>query len=129
MILQNFYLGFVKKLKQAGKGDTQHREEIPDAAFQKLMELMILIQKIMRCKEKNSPEYQDLISQLPEAYRDSYHKILQWLVIFEILFTFGKRAVEGIADFTKSTFEKLYNEENDVYYWTQTVYQVTKTFQ
>ena len=111
---QNFYLGFVKKLKQSGKGDIQHHKEIPEPSVRKLNELLILLQKIMNCKNKDDTEYKMLISKLPKGYQDSYHKLLQWSMIYVILFAFARRASEGVDALTTRHFEKVYDEENTI---------------
>ena len=77
---------------------------------------MVLMQKIMKCRDIDTSEYVELISELPEDFQDSYHRLLRWLVMFELLFCFAKRAVEGVDKLTKSHFEKLFDEENNVYY-------------
>ena len=119
----------MKKLKQSGKGDTQHHKEIPESSVRKLNELLILLQKIMNCKQKGGTTYQELVSKLPKNFQDSYHRLLQWSVIYVILFAFARRASEGVDALTKKHFEKFYDEEEEYYYYTQVVYQATKNYQ
>ena len=83
----------------------------------------------MNCKNKDDFEYKKLISKLPKGYQDSYHKLLQWSMIYVILFAFARRASEGVDALSTRHFEKVYDEEEEYYYFTQVMYQATKNHQ
>ena len=86
----------MKKIKEAGKGDTNSHEKIPEASEQKIIELLVTLQAIMEIKEKNSEEYQALVEKLPTVYRDTYHKLIQKGMQFIFMSLLAKRGREGI---------------------------------
>ena len=50
-------------------------------------------------------------------------------MIYVILFAFARRASEGVDALTTRHFEKVYDEEEEYYYFTQVMYQATKNHQ
>ena len=44
---------------------------------------------------KDTPEYWDLINELPTEYRNSYHKPMQWGLQFIVMISTAKRGREG----------------------------------
>ena len=123
---QNFYAGYIKRLKSSGKGDTDHRQEIPQSSLDAIMDLLILLQKILRIKNKKSPEYHNLVSKLPEDYKNDYHFLMQKGMVFMILSLFARRAKEGMDKLTKSHFEKKYCDQNNYHYWKRAKGEKTK---
>ena len=68
--------------------------------MKKIREHLILYNKIMEAKMKedqteDDPQYLELIDQLPKAYRNSYHRLLQWGFQFIVMGNTAKRAREG----------------------------------
>ena len=129
VFLQNFYIGYARKLKFLGRGDTSHRQQIPDSSMDAIMGLLRLLQGILRCKDKeDKPEYRDLVEKLPTGYEDIYHFLIQYAIVFQILSLFGKRAKEGIDTLTKGHFEKKYDDKQDYYYWKKGLGQASKNY-
>ena len=54
---QNLYAAYQKKLKAAGKGETDSHEVMPDASMEKIFETLRVLQNIMQCKDKNAQLY------------------------------------------------------------------------
>ena len=126
---QNFYAGFIKKLKSEGRGDTEHRKEIPTSSLKVIMDLLRLLQEILRCEDKKTPEYRNLIEKLPKDYQDSYHILIQKGVVYLLISLFGRRARENTDALTKAHFEKMYDEEENYFYWGKAVGEKTKNYQ
>ena len=66
--------------------------------MKKLIDMLIPTQKIMKLVidgKKGTDEYWKLVDQLG-AYRNSYHKVMQWGVQLIIMCNTAKRAREGI---------------------------------
>ena len=66
--------------------------------MKKLIDLLILTHKIMKLvldDKKGTDEYWKLVNQLPLAYRNSYHRVMQWGVQLIIMCNTAKRAREG----------------------------------
>ena len=104
------------KLKEAGKGDTDSHDEIPEESLDIIFGKLAILQKIMRIKDKTLPEYRKLVSMLPEDYQDSYHILINYGTMFIIAFQFALRGVEGIAWLKKSHFVKTYEEAGKYHY-------------
>ena len=95
---QEFYKGFCKNLKKEGLGDTENHNEISGEDFEKFIEFLILMNKIIE-SPKDTPGYWDLINELPTEYRNSYHKPLQWGLQFIVMISTAKRGREGNMSF------------------------------
>ena len=119
----------MKKIKEAGKGDTNSHEKIPEASEQKIIELLVTLQAIMEIKEKNSEEYQALVEKLPTVYRDTYHKLIQKGMQFIFMSLLAKQGREGIDKVEKNDFKKCYDEDGDYYFWTRVIIRRTKNHQ
>ena len=63
--------------------------------MEKLQELLALLQQIMQCQTKTSTEYKNLVSQLPELYKNDYHKLMQNGAYMIVGLQFARRANEG----------------------------------
>ena len=126
--LQNFYAGFIKKSKSEGKGDTDHRKEIPKSSLEAIMNLMKLLQEILRC-DKNSPKYKELVEKLPEGYQDYSHFLVQKVMVYILLSLIGRRGREGLDSLTKSHFEKMFDEENNYCHWARVKGEKSKNHQ
>ena len=76
-----FYQGFIKKLKAAGKGDTT--PEIPSDTQRALH---ILFGKLLRVlNARDCSEYETELQTLPESCRGSYHDLLQKAVMYIVV--------------------------------------------
>ena len=51
--------------------------------------------KIKKDQTEDDPKYLELIDQLPKAFRNSYHRLLQWGFQFIVMGNTAKRAREG----------------------------------
>ena len=81
-----------------------------------LQKLLVVLQKIMDCPDKDSLEYKELIKDLPMGYEKSYHRLIQYGAIMIICLHTGRRGREGIDELTKSHFMKKTTEEDGVHY-------------
>ena len=52
LFFQLFWGGYLKELKDQGRLDTTHKEEIPTSSMVKLQELLVLLQNIQQCPKK-----------------------------------------------------------------------------
>ena len=126
---QNYYLGFKKKLKAAGRGDPKHNEEIPKSSLVKIMDLLKKLQATFRAAKnfgKDSAEYKKLVAELPDGYQDRYHFLLQYAAGYLLLSLFARRGREGIDTLTKKHFEKVFDEEENYSYWAKTKGELSK---
>ena len=129
---QNYYLGFKKKLKAAGRGDPKHNEEIPKSSLDRIMVLLRKLQAIFRAAKnfgKNSAEYKKAVAELAEladGYQNRYHFLLQYAAGYLLLSLFARRGREGIDTLTKKHFEKVFDEEENYSYWAKTKGELSK---
>ena len=66
----------------------------------KLLDLMTLLQQIMECeKEKEKTKYNSLVEQLPQEYKNSYHKLIQYGAMFILCLHTARRARESKNNF------------------------------
>ena len=112
-------------MKANSKGDTQHREEIPTDSWESIMDLLKILQAIMRSK-KDTPEYMENVKKLPLEYQDSYHFLMHYAIIFLLLALFARRGREGIDSLTKSHFEKKFDKKNNYYFYQKVKGELTK---
>ena len=117
----------MKKLKDAGKADPDGRQPIPEPALRELSKLMSTMHKILKCKDKTTAEYKNLVSLLPKDYQNSYHKLLVWLAMYDVMLAFGLRGREGIKNFKRAHFVKKFDEEENCHFWKQEKFVSTKT--
>ena len=92
---QKFWGGYVKELKSQGRWDEDHKDEIPAPTMARLQEILVLLQKIMLCEKKTCAEYKSLVSQLPESYKNNYHRLIQCGGYMIVGLQFARRANEG----------------------------------
>ena len=118
--MQEFLVGYHKTIKNAGRGDTKNRSEIPLKSWDSLMELLFVLQELMEA-DKSSERFQELLGLLPTQFRQKWHYLLQWGAIFILLAFTAKRGREGIANLRADHFEKLWSEELGIYYYAQIV--------
>ena len=76
--------------------DTTHNDEIPADSMYKLQALLVVLQQIMECEDKKSTEYEYLMTKLPEGYRNSYHRLLQYGAMFILCLHCARRGREGM---------------------------------
>ena len=126
LFFQNFWNGYILRLKAEGKADTQHTEAIPQESQDSIMDLIVLLQAIMGCKDKDTEEYRNLVSKLPEQYQDCYHFLMQYALYYIFAFLYARRGAQGIDLLSKSHFEKLWDEDNKIYYWLKVKGELSK---
>ena len=77
--------GLAKKLKNHGKGDTEHHEEIDQESLKKIYILGANVLAVFEAR--NSGDQQKLataLDLLPQGYQNAYHELLSLLVQFLI---------------------------------------------
>ena len=77
--------GLAKKLKNHGKGDTKHHEEIDQDSMKKIYQLGANVLAVFEAR--NSGDQQKLataLDLLPQGYQNAYHELLSLLVQFLI---------------------------------------------
>ena len=88
--------GYVKELKELGRNDTTHNDEIAKESLVKIHKMLAVVLEMMKCgDEKNTERYKKLIPKLPEDYRFEYHRLIQFGLYFIIGMNFAKRGREG----------------------------------
>ena len=90
-----FWSGYLKELKNLGRNDVTHNEEIPRSSVIKINEHMAVLQKLMQCDKGDKVKYRNLVEQLPLDYQDDYHQLLQCGTFYIIGMHFAKRGKEG----------------------------------
>ena len=119
-----FYSGFIKKLKGAGKGDTTHYPEIP-ADTQRA--LHILFGKLLRVlNARDCSEYETELQTLPESCRASYHDLLQKAVMYIVVLFDCRRGQEGLSRMNKDFFTKKWDELTQKYRYEKTMGEKSK---
>ena len=119
----------MKELKAMGLGDTKHNEPLCSVTHSKINNLLALIQKIMEEKDKNSENFQNLLLQLPGKYRNDWHRLAMFGVMFIIMINLARRAREGINEMTKDTFEKKLDPTTNEYQFVKVKNGITKNNQ
>ena len=83
-------------MKEEGRLDTTHNNEIPHESLEKILELLALLEQIMEeSQNKNGERYKALIKELPVQYQNDYHKLLQFGAMAIIALHFARRGREG----------------------------------
>ena len=92
-----FWGGYIKELKEAGRNDTDHNEEIPTESVVKIQEKLAICEQIMECdKQKDAIKYNELVKKLPVEYQQEYHRLFQYGAFFIIAMYFARRGREGM---------------------------------
>jgi hypothetical protein len=94
-----FYKGYIRNLKKNGKGDTKHRQEIPNDSLIKITTMLKLICNLMGTKDKLTMV--NGMADLPEQYRNKLHYLAQYGAQFILMSHTAKRGVEGLSDYKK----------------------------
>ena len=89
----------------------KHNDPLENETHKKINNLLALLQILMEIEDKESEEFQSLLDFLPTGYRNNWHKLVQWGMIFLIMIHHGRRAREGIDQLKKSYFEPYYNSD------------------
>ena len=86
--------------------DTTHNESIPKESQIKIYQILVTLQEIMKCGDRKSTNrYKSLVQQLPEDYRNNYHRLIQMGSYFIVGMHFAKRGREGkIFKLKQNTF-------------------------
>ena len=121
----------IKELKAAGKADTNHNEPIEEETEDKINDMLAIVQKIMEEKDTESEIFKTLVESLPvpEEYRQNWHKLTQWGVMFLIMKNCARRGREGFDIMTKDHFEKRFESKTNLYAWKQRRGEKTKNNQ
>lgn len=91
-----FWSGYQKELKDLGRNDVKHNDEIPAPSIIKIQEMLANLLEIMKCDKKNDAvKYKNLVKKLPVEFQDEYHRLLQCGAFFVIAMHFAKRGREG----------------------------------
>jgi hypothetical protein len=115
-------------LKSRGKADTDHTPRIPHLDLVKIFRLLAVLHKLM-IVDKQGEEYANLLKELPVAYIDRYHELIQYGFIFTIALHWCRRAREGLAELTIEHLAKRFDEETKKWYWTKVIGEKTKNHQ
>ena len=118
--MQEFLVGYHKTIKDAGRGDTKNRSEIPSKSWDFLMEHLFILQELMEA-DKSSERFQELLRLLPSQFYQKWHYLLQWGAILILLAFTAKRGREGIQNLRADHFEKLWSEELGIHYYAQII--------
>ena len=119
-IFNEFYSGWMKKLKQEGKGDTTHRPDIPAASLKKIHELAKLLHELVT-GNPDDESYQELMEQVPILPDDKgndkgHHYLTQNVIMFLVCHYLARRGREGLDQLKKTHFELLNDDEGNYYY-------------
>lgn len=125
--LNDFFMGYDKTLKEAGKADTKHTEEIPASTMDAIYILFGKVLKVLECRGTDA--YDDALEQLPDNYQDTYHELLQMSVIFSIMSFDIRRGREGLCKMTKDTYVKKFNDNLNMHYYLKTRGELSKNHQ
>ena len=91
-----FWGGYTKELKEEGRMDTTHNDEIPAESLKETQKFLVLLQSIMRCdKAQDKVKYMSLIQKLPTEYQLGYHRLFQYAAFYIIAMHFARRGREG----------------------------------
>jgi hypothetical protein len=90
-----FWSGYLKELKNLGRNDVTHNEEIPRSSIIKINEILAVLLKLMQCDKGDQVKYRNLVQELPLEYQDDYHRLLQCGTFYVIGMHFAKRGKEG----------------------------------
>ena len=97
LLFQQFWGGYIKELKEEGRNDTSHNKEIPPASLIEIIMMLSLLQQIMECDKSRHLEYQSLIQKLPQDYKNTYHRLIQYGAMFIVCMHTARRGREGIG--------------------------------
>ena len=70
---------------------------------------------------RGTPEYESLLNQLPEAYQDCYHKLIQYGAQYVITFWFAQRGEESILKM--DIYDLVFEEDETLQfgYWREVI--------
>ena len=97
--------------------DTTHNDSIPKESLIKIFQRLALLLEIMKCgDEKGTNRYKSLVQQLPEDYRNDYHRLIQMGTYYIVGMNFAKRGREGkIFKLHQNTFMNLMQVLKDTF--------------
>ena len=121
---ENFYSGFIKMLKGAGKADTTHHPEIPAPTQRAFHILFGHLHRVLNAKDEQ--EYEYMLQNLPEACRENYHELLQLAVMYIIVMFDCRRGQEGLAEMNKDFFSKEWDENTQMFHYEKTMGEASK---
>ena len=107
--LQKAFKGLYKKLKENGKGDTAHYEELPEKHLTEIFKLLAAVQGVMAArKNKDREAYEQAKNHLPVSYHENYHMLMQCGAQFILTLYNCRRGRQGISFMTRNHFAKKY---------------------
>ena len=68
---------------------TNKPTEISAIQFEKIQEILVVLQEIMKCEDKTSETYQNLVQKLPMDFRNKYHILIQASISYPECSIFG----------------------------------------
>ena len=71
---------------------TNKPTEISAIQFEKIQEILVVLQEIMQCEDKTSETYQNLVQKLPIDFRNKYHILIQASISYPECSIFGQKA-------------------------------------
>lgn len=92
-----------------------NRQHLPPEFMESVMELLALAEAVYAAR--GTEEYPALLDMLPEAFRDSYHKILQKGAQYVITLFLAQRAVESIMEMDVKDIVKEEDDSMEFTYW------------
>ena len=116
-------------MKSEGRADTKHNDPIDEDTEEKLNDLMALLQKVMEEKDRTSENYKKLLLDLAclvPGYENSWHKLVQWCMMYIIMKYHARRGREGMDELKKCSFAKTYDAKNNSYQYVKVVGEASK---
>ena len=128
-LFNEFYSGWMKKLKTEGKGDITHRPDIPAISLKKIHELGKILHELITGDPEHE-SYQELMDQVPanpdNAGNDKgFHYLCQNVVIFLFCHYLARRGREGLDMLKKCHFD-LQNDGEGNYFFKKVIGEATK---
>ena len=98
--------GIRREIKADGRGETDHKAEIPDETLDAILSLGAILVRILEARlVKDSDAYNKAINELPNSYKHEWHILLRLVVQFVVTMYDCRRAKEGLELLTKTHFE------------------------
>ena len=72
-------------------------------------------------RARGTPEYEGLLEKLPAAYRDGYHRIIQYGAQYVVTFFFAQRGSESILQMEVDDLVKEEGETLQFAYWREVI--------
>ena len=83
--LSKFFKGNTKKLKGAGKRDTDSYESLTDHEMERIYKILGTLLNLMEL-DRNDPTFEENLNVLPEKFCEDYHYLAMYGAIFIVIF-------------------------------------------